>query len=500
MRKIKSTLPILLAVFIVSVVIRVPNFDRPLSKHHEFNAAMVLVCMDAWYQNGGVYTAFTSVMSYTNAGDRSLIIEGSDMMEKNGLSSYTSFGSGWFIYPYVFFKMLHITPSPFGLQLFNLLIFAVCFWLCFLIAGKVFQEESGNTPVKSLLTVFLFSFSPAVLWYFGNGYVHEVMVMPFFLLQVYLFILLSRSQTKSTNLLILYTLVSIAGTYCDWLCIFWLFVTFIYALQKVRTDKSWLPYLLITSLAALMGIGIVFAHYGYYFGVQSYFNALVNRYSTRGLNQANYKQIIFFVVGIVQHYITAYFSLLLLFIVWLIVWFAKRNRLVIKNSAENGEYRLTIVLLGSTVILHHVIFPQFSAEHEYAVLKDSLLLSLLSAALLFQFKSWIKPVVSIIFILNIAQYYFINPPGSTSFNGDRYDFPKTVGLFIRKNAKPDEVVFVDDHRMRIQINYYAKRTTIKATSLEEAKKKLQVQKGKSKGIWIAIFDKRPFSFSRFTLE
>ncbi|MFZ1659615.1 MAG: hypothetical protein WAT61_12375, partial [Flavobacteriales bacterium] len=43
---------ILLAVFLLSVLVRTPQLGRPLSKHHEFCTAVALVVMDVWWERG----------------------------------------------------------------------------------------------------------------------------------------------------------------------------------------------------------------------------------------------------------------------------------------------------------------------------------------------------------------------------------------------------------------------------------------------------------------
>ena len=57
---------LLLLIFFISVIIRIPNLDRPLSKHHEFNAALILIPIDNWNQTSPFDFNFGPVMSYQN--------------------------------------------------------------------------------------------------------------------------------------------------------------------------------------------------------------------------------------------------------------------------------------------------------------------------------------------------------------------------------------------------------------------------------------------------
>jgi len=91
---------IIILLFAVSVIIKLPHLNRPLSKHHEFNPAVVLICIDNWNQNGGPsYTGYTPVFNYSNEGDLYLPINKGMVHDAKGNSIYLSFGSGFFRMP-----------------------------------------------------------------------------------------------------------------------------------------------------------------------------------------------------------------------------------------------------------------------------------------------------------------------------------------------------------------------------------------------------------------
>ena len=106
----------------------------------------------------------------------------------------------------------------------------------------------------------------------------------------------------------------------------------------------------------------------------------------------------------------------------------------------------------------------------------------------------------IFFIVSISQYYYINRVGQISLNGDRYDYAKGIGKIIQKNAYDNEVVFVDDSKMRPQISYYAKRTILNATTLEQARQIIQQQPGKLKGVWFDIDNGVVVSINHFDID
>ena len=48
----KRSLLIILGAFLVSVAVRVPQLDRPLSAHHEYCTAFTLIALTNWYEDG----------------------------------------------------------------------------------------------------------------------------------------------------------------------------------------------------------------------------------------------------------------------------------------------------------------------------------------------------------------------------------------------------------------------------------------------------------------
>src|SRR5436189_51957 len=67
---IKRTLPVLLAIFLLSVAVRLPQLNRPLSRHHEFCTAIALRVMQIWYDNGIEKYNYNPVMTYSNNADK----------------------------------------------------------------------------------------------------------------------------------------------------------------------------------------------------------------------------------------------------------------------------------------------------------------------------------------------------------------------------------------------------------------------------------------------
>ena len=96
---------ILLLIFMISVVIRIPNIDRPLSKHHEFVTAISLRVIQIWHEDGGANYNYVPVMNYPGKANKNINNHASPtggMLDKNG-NYYKAFS-----YILYFFKKTHI--------------------------------------------------------------------------------------------------------------------------------------------------------------------------------------------------------------------------------------------------------------------------------------------------------------------------------------------------------------------------------------------------------
>lgn len=500
--KLKFAYAAVFVLFAVSVIIKLPHLNRPLSKHHEFNPAVVLICIDTWNQNGGPsYTGYTPVFNYSNEGDLYLPINKGMVHDAKGNSIYISFGSGFFLYPYYFFKVFGLPATPLSLQIFTLILCLISAFLVFSIAVKLFNENQTTGYFASLVTVFVFLFNPAVLWYFGNGYDHEIMTYPFFLAAVNMFVSFVKNDRKIGNgKIFLYALIILAGIFCDWLMLLWCAVTVSYAILKFRQDRKWTKYIFWVSFAVLLSAAVVFSVFIRYIGADQYFSNLVSRLQKRTVAGNNLYDIVIYAKAIITHYFTSYFPVFLLLGLFA---FISRNKINIQNLRVHTPLVFLSGIIGFTGLLHHIIFMNFSAVHEFSVIKSSLFLSICCGVLIRAavINKQLKIALLLFFLAaSVSQFYYINPAGKRSWNGDRYDSSKQIGEIIKKNAEPGEVIFVDDKTMRAQLNYYAKRSTIFAGSLNDARKRMNELNRLKNAVWFEVVNGRVRSVVHFRID
>ena len=103
------------------LIVRIPHFNRPLSKHHDFNNAVMLINAASWQQGGGGASFwFTPLMNFQ--GEQNKLLERGPHIDTNSNHTYISYGPGFFMLPYFVFQALHIPPSPAVLELLNILL------------------------------------------------------------------------------------------------------------------------------------------------------------------------------------------------------------------------------------------------------------------------------------------------------------------------------------------------------------------------------------------
>ena len=160
---------------------------------------------------------------------------------------------------------------------------------------------------------------------------------------------------------------------------------------------------------------------------------------------------------------------------------------------ESDNQKFLLICLTIAAFLHHLIFFDFTAVHDYAVLKSSIFIVLivvfyyralssqfLSKAKLSQIVLW--GAVVLMCLLSVQQYQKQNSNGHSTF--------KNIGVTIAKYAQPDEVVFMQPGKPQAvltvpHILYYAERNINIWRGIDQAKGFIKSTKNK-KGILFVL--------------
>jgi hypothetical protein len=122
---LKKTFPFLVVAFLLSVVLRLPQLGRPLSKHHEFCTAVSLRILQNWWDEGIEKYNYLPATNFAKDADKFINNFGNatgSVVDAFGNYYYVSHPPLAYYVPYAFFKIIDVRPDVIPLQLFNMLL------------------------------------------------------------------------------------------------------------------------------------------------------------------------------------------------------------------------------------------------------------------------------------------------------------------------------------------------------------------------------------------
>jgi hypothetical protein len=474
---------VLFFLFFITLLIRIPQLTRPLSKHHELNTAAVLISMEVWNEKGLAFSHGASIHMYPGVYN---IFKVPNNPYPNLFNSgtYLSIGPMSYMLPWAVFKLLHISPGETALRIFTLLLQLLSVFLFYQLVKMVFKTlfrrnltdykaTAFNTSHFHVIAITFFLFSPAIMWYMGNAYCHEVLVLPMFLAALIYGFTIVQSQYKwSVKNYLVYGVVIAAAVYTDWLGCAIALVFFIQALS-LKQFKQRVPFLLVNAVAVSIPVVLIFWQYISLIGMAEYKNFFLEQLLHRRTPDGG---ITYSVFDFIKYLFTGYGF----------VFIAAIAGMAFSNIQWN-RYFLIILAIP---LLHYFLFRGFSNEHDYSVIKWSPFIIIWAVAHLPQLKKRLQSFTIIAMLcFGVFLYQYINPPGQQSFNGERYVWMKEMGQRMAAEARPDEYIFINTPSYYHQIGWYAKRNYLNVKDEAEAKLWLSYQPG-SKGIYYELNDDR----------
>ncbi len=393
-------------IFILTVIIRVPQLIRPLSKHHELNTAAVLVCLQVWNEQGPAPSKAAPVQYFP--GKYNIFYDAkSSFKNLNNSGAYLSMGAGSYLLPWLVMKLFHLAPSSLSLRLWMLLLEVITVYLLY---GLLLFIKTQLFPAYknfAFTGCLLFLTAPVVMWFMGNSYSHESMVMPFYLLMLRLaFAILVNDYRWNTKYFLWYGLCTTLAVYTDWLGLMAAAIIFIQAVS-FKNFKQRIPFLLTNLLAVFIPVIIVCWQYISLVGWKEYSGFIVAQLHRRSLPGTDVE---FSIVDFTKYFVTGYGALCIAALLGII--------LIRKKVNSN------LVLLAAIPLLHYLVFRGFSNEHDYSVLKWSPFMIVAALAGLGRLSQKIGKesiaAYSSSLITSVLLYHFINPPFAKSFNGEQY--------------------------------------------------------------------------------
>jgi hypothetical protein len=469
---------IILGTFLLSILLRLPNLNRTISKHHEFNSAVVLINIQSWRQAGGGSSFhFIPLLNFQNPGDK-LPRKAHYSVDSAGNLMYLSFGPAWYIIPYCIYQLFHLPVKPIYLQSINLVFNLASVILFFHLLELLIPAITEKRYVFVSLGCFFFMYSPCMLWYLGNGYINVGIMMPFVIATLLLLIPMLQSPKNITSGKLLWLgLLIMLLVYFDWFVLALCSIVLLNLLFKIRRDQKYIWLFAIIVLSPISGIAIMFSQFASYAGSQAVIEYWSHRFNNRSIVNTGTS---FWKMGgyIIQNFITSYLPLFIFLFVALIATRIKKIKL---SFSENEILFLKIYV--PSVFVYNISLFEWSFEHEFSVIPWSILFSYLAGkSIITAFsKKQLYIMMPLFFILTMSQYYFINRPGKISREGTPYISYKIFGEAL-KQVPPDYKIFLNI-KQDPMIEYYAGRNIASLPSMEDAKQYMK-KWGITKAVWV----------------
>lgn len=472
-----------------SVLLRVPNLSRPLSKHHEFLTAISLRILQIWENEGASQLKFLPRMNYEGKANKQINNHASttgNMKDKSGNFYYVSHPPFAYLFAYGFHSLLQIKVSVLSLQVFNLLINFLSSLFIYLILLNFFEKKS-LIPVIGFI---IYIFNPAVLWFQSNTYMSDILVHFFFITTLFFFVRNKKEhyQIKSIHFLLLnFSLFLMC--YTSWLGYFFAGVLVLYLIYKTKENKLNLIYVLLITLVSLIALLLTVYHYSQIAGLDIYLEQMKNRFAERGIRSGTgfVDSLSVLLVNYLTILLNAFINhgIIISLLIFSVFKYRKKTFNIFKSIPKH-----LLLLSFLPVLLLYLLLPDYCG-HDFTSLYASLLfvilLSFISEQVFFDSEILRKNhflVIGTYIIISSLWYYGENLPGSNSIKGKPYATGMELGKFIKERSNKElPVILISDEVLGPETVYYAERNIFEANDQDEAKNFLRLNKY-SKGLLV----------------
>lgn len=398
-----------LFLYLISLIISFPEKLQTIGKRHQDIVAHQLVTFKIWEKKGFWNCQGGLILTYPNPGDINLKADPIQTNKNaNGEYFYFSYPPFNFYSTYFLLKLFHLPIDDFwvrNVDSFFLLLNVIAFYF-------LFKEYS-------FIPILIYLFIPNVLWFHHNVWFVDIQVITFILWAFYF------SFSKPVPFFICIFL----ACFTEWWAFLFVFSLILYVwllkknifkpseefpVGKILIDNNKNIFITVfCALTALISYILINANI---IGWYNFFDGIHQRLITRmGINHLPEEY--FFVweintfVFIIWYYLRNYlFSLLLIVFLWLI-----GGRKILQK--ENLSYLFPLLF---SIFLHHVILLNWTAAHDFSVLKFSIIIPFLmfhttkNQNLQKNFILWIL-IVSVLYFQISKYYHHKNVPRLTKY-------------------------------------------------------------------------------------
>ncbi len=474
----KKTLPLLIITFLLSVVVRMPNINRPLAHHHEFCTAVTLTVLENWWDGGIKNYGYNPVMSWQNKTDKFInnnACTSGKMMDKNGNFYYVSHPPLAYYIPYLIFNVIGQKPNVLGLQTMNLFCHFLSAFFVYLIVGLLcIKKGRSRVFYPAFIAYCVYLFNPATLWFQSNVYMSDMLVMLFFIIMNYITLkMIMREKFNVPKYLFWYTIVLAMMCYTSWLGFVFAAVVMIYSAWKLQFVSGFKSLIFTTLMVTVGVLSLVVYQYAQINGLESYLGEMLVRYSVRGTVPVGRSGFFANIGGVLMNIKTVLLNYLFhynLIYLWLlgIFFFVMSKKKTNFIFTRNG-YRF-IILSGFTILFMHIIFLEYSHQ-DFTVLYGSLGLSVIVGILFHKIlftrrvkPKWINVSIIAMCCLMVVEYWIMN--SDLVLHKTK---TLTSNVLFQDAAKNHEaVLFIQKQKLDVIQTYSLKRNVMTITNKEKA--------------------------------
>jgi len=447
-RKILQTAAMLLAIFAASFGIRIPQLKGPLRYYRElWLTSTVLIHLQIWHQEGIAQAHFAPIMTYPGAANKNIGNQYSHHMDAEGNYYYTSYAPGALYLPYAICEVFHIYPSATPLRVLNLLWHFICGVLIFLTLQLLLDQEHELLPIPALFGFVIYIFTPQTLWLQANIYFCDIFAQTLFIGGIYLLLRRVKGRSSATWWPLGFGVYLFLFVYCDWIGFTFACGAFLFScLYRKRPSFRGVPLAIVAGVS--LALAVTAWQYSSISGLRSFLDSATQRYLYRSgyTESAAFHLQIWSLVGwtrILIYYVRGFIPDCVL-IAFLAVLKGK-SRVLPPSREINATLFFTAVL---PVLLHHVVFFNFTAVHDFSVLKAAPAFAILSGLLagaVWRARSaqgFSDPLRQSLVLASLALFCTWGVRQYENLIGPDLPAYKTIGDSIAQNARPDEIVFV----------------------------------------------------------
>jgi hypothetical protein len=481
-------------IFATSVMVRLPLLNKPLCRPREWLNATVLRHLQIWHEVGIARAHFAPIMTYPGRANKNISNAASEHMDSQGNYYYTSYPPLAYYVPYFIFEALQIYPSILPLQIFNLSLHFICGILIYL-ALTLLLDCENEVCIPAVLGFTVYIFSPQTLWLQSNVYMSDIFVQVLFIAGIYFVLKWAKyGPCSGISSYLKLGALTFCFVYAEWLGVMFALSLLLYA--RLNRDQPWAKGLWVAViLGTCTALGLMIWQYSLISGLHAFLVSSHHRYLLRsGLGQQGgpdfHPWSLLGWLLILTYLLVAYAADFLL----LALWAAMGKKYA---GPEIGRNMKTAVFCSAVLppILHHLVFFNFTAYHEFSTLKDAPMIALLAGAL--ASRLWKKQGTAnfsfmssrTLLIGSVVLFCAIAIPEYRVLTGPLVPAYKAIGECIARNSTPDEVVFAQFQQPWAiplpQVVLYAHRNI--AIWLDEVTARQLAQKnGVSRGVLFVI--------------